>query len=68
LAKAPNLGDSIGGLARLDLYLIIFLKYSAHLTKYTKHWQALAWIFLYLAIDEMCSIHELLIPILNIQL
>jgi hypothetical protein len=33
--------------------------------KYAKHWQTLAWIFLYLAIDEICSIHELLIPILK---
>jgi hypothetical protein len=33
--------------------------------KYAKQWKILAFIFLYLAVDEMCSIHELLIPILR---
>jgi hypothetical protein len=33
--------------------------------KYAKQWKTLAFIFLYLAVDEMCSIHELLIPILR---
>ena len=33
--------------------------------RYTKYWRALSWIFLYIAIDEICSIHELLIPILR---
>jgi hypothetical protein len=33
--------------------------------KYAKKWKTLAFIFLYLAVDEMCSIHELLIPILR---
>ena len=35
---------------------------------YTRHWQALSWIFLYLAIDEVSSIHEILNgirPLLN---
>ncbi|MCC0175952.1 hypothetical protein I4641_03020 [Waterburya agarophytonicola K14] len=33
--------------------------------KYVKHWKALSFIFLFLAFDEACSIHELLIPILR---
>ena len=33
--------------------------------KYTKYWKALSFIFIYLAIDEACSIHELLIPVLR---
>lgn len=31
--------------------------------KYVQHWKALSLIFLYLALDEACSVHELLIPI-----
>ncbi len=34
-------------------------------SKYIQHWQGLSFIFLFLAIDENCSIHELLIPILK---
>jgi hypothetical protein len=33
--------------------------------RYTKSWTILSFIFMYLAIDELCSIHELLIPILR---
>lgn len=33
--------------------------------RYTKHWKALSIIFLFLAVDEACSIHELLIPVLR---
>ena len=33
--------------------------------RYSKYWKALSYIFLFLAIDEACSIHELLIPILR---
>ena len=33
--------------------------------KFANYWQALSWIFLYMAIDEACSIHEILIPILQ---
>ena len=33
--------------------------------KYIKHWKALAYIFFFMAIDEACSIHELLIPIMK---
>lgn len=34
-------------------------------SKYAKHWKALAFIFLFLAIDEACSIHEMSIPLLR---
>ena len=33
--------------------------------KYLRHWQALSYIFFFLAIDEACSIHELLIPVMK---
>ena len=33
--------------------------------RYVKHWKALSFIFLFLALDEACSIHELLIPVLR---
>lgn len=33
--------------------------------RFTRHWKALSLIFLFLAIDEACSIHELFIPILR---
>jgi hypothetical protein len=33
--------------------------------KYAQHWKALSLIFLFLALDEACSIHELLIPVLR---
>jgi len=33
--------------------------------KYARHWKALSFIFLFLALDEACSIHELLIPVLR---
>lgn len=33
--------------------------------RYAKYWKALSWIFLLLAIDEACSLHELSIPILR---
>ena len=33
--------------------------------RYAKHWKALSLIFLFLAIDEACSIHEFFIPFLR---
>lgn len=33
--------------------------------KFARHWKALSLIFLFLAIDEACSIHELFIPVLR---
>ena len=35
-------------------------------SRYVKFWQALSLIFLFLAIDENCSIHEILIPLIRI--
>ena len=33
--------------------------------KYIRHWQALTYIFFFLAIDETCGIHEIFIPIVR---
>ena len=61
----PSLYSSLAlGFCSYLLAIIATLKKKVK-TKYAKHWQALAWIFLYLAIDEICSIHELLNPILK---
>lgn len=38
---------------------------TAQNSKYAKHWKALSLIFLFFALDEACSIHELLIPVLR---
>mgnify|MGYP006313388647 CR=1 FL=1 len=58
----PSLYSSLAlGFCTYLLAIIATLKKKVK-TKYAKHWQALAWIFLYLAIDEICSIHELLNP------
>ena len=35
-------------------------------SRYTKFWRALSIIFLFLAIDESCSLHEILIPLIKI--
>lgn len=64
-ANLPSLYSSLT-LGFSSYLLSIIATFSKQIkAKYTRHWQALAWIFLYLAIDEMCSIHELLIPILK---
>ena len=34
--------------------------------RYAKSWRALSFIFLFLAVDEACSIHEILIPLIKI--
>ena len=34
-------------------------------SKYARHWKTLAFIFLFLAVDEACSIHEMSIPVLR---
>ena len=46
------------------LHLIAMLKKSRQ-AKFANYWKALSWIFLYMAVDEACTIHELLIPILQ---
>ena len=64
-SNLPSLYSSLAlGFCSYLLAIIATLKKKVK-TKYAKHWQALAWIFLYLAIDEICSIHELLNPILK---
>ena len=45
------------------LLAIIALVKKKTQARYVRHWQALSLIFLFLAIDEICSIHEFLIPV-----
>lgn len=47
------------------LLAIISIVKKARKAKYARYWKALSLIFLYLAIDEAISIHELLIPLLR---
>ena len=46
------------------LAIIATIKKTAK-ARFAKHWKALSLIFFYLAIDEACSIHELLIPVVR---
>ncbi len=46
------------------LHLIAIVKKSRQ-AKFANYWKALSFIFLYIAIDEACTIHEILIPILQ---
>ena len=64
-ANLPSLYSALTlGFCSYLLATIATIKKNAR-AKYTKHWKALCWIFLFLAIDEACSIHELLIPIMK---
>ncbi|WP_019509283.1 hypothetical protein [Pleurocapsa sp. PCC 7319] len=54
---------TLGFCSYLLALIAVFKKSSQAI--YAKHWKALSWIFLFLAIDEACSIHELSIPILR---
>ena len=64
-ANFPSLFSTfILGFSSLLLATIATIKKSFN-SRYTKFWRALSLIFLYMAIDENCSIHELLIPILR---
>ena len=47
------------------LLAIIFIIKKDRKARYVKHWKTLSLIFLFLALDEACSMHELLIPILR---
>lgn len=47
------------------LLTIITKVKQARQSKDSQYWKSLSFIFIYLAIDEICSIHELLIPILQ---
>ncbi|MDJ0897650.1 MAG: hypothetical protein QNJ55_02480 [Xenococcus sp. MO_188.B8] len=54
------------GLGFCSLLLAIIASTEKYMnSRYNKFWRALSFIFLYLAIDEACSIHEELIPILR---
>jgi len=46
------------------LHIIATIKKSRQ-AKFVNYWKALSFIFLYMAIDEACTVHELLIPILR---
>ncbi|NJL52171.1 MAG: hypothetical protein HC930_08030 [Hydrococcus sp. SU_1_0] len=64
-ANLPALYSSLAlGFCAYLLSLIATVKKKVK-GKYAKQWKTLGFIFLYLAVDEMCSIHELLIPILR---
>jgi hypothetical protein len=64
-ANLPSLYSSLAlGFCAYLLSLVATIKKKVK-GKYARQWKALAFIFLYLAVDEMCSIHELLIPILR---
>lgn len=52
------------GFCSLLLATIATFKKSVN-CQYTKYWRALSFIFLFLAVDETCSFHEELIPILR---
>jgi hypothetical protein len=52
------------------IFCSVLLALIAHIKKnnnlrFAKSWQALSYIFLYLSLDELCGIHEILIPILK---
>jgi hypothetical protein len=64
-ANLPSLYSSLAlGFCAYLLSLVATIKKKVK-GKYARQWKALAFIFLYLAVDEMCSIHELLIPVLR---
>lgn len=52
------------GFSSYLLAIITLIKKSRN-ARYAKHWKALSIIFIFLAIDEACSIHELSIPLLR---
>lgn len=61
----PSLYSALSlGVSSYILAIIATIK-KVRKSKYAKHWKALAFIFLFLAIDEACSIHEMSIPILR---
>ena len=61
----PSLYSALAlGFSSYILAIITIIKKSRK-SKYARHWKALTLIFLFLAIDELCSIHELSIPLLR---
>ena len=61
----PSLYSALAlGFSSYILAIITIIKKSRK-SKYARHWKALTFIFLFLAVDELCSIHELSIPLLR---
>lgn len=52
------------GFSSYLLHIIATVKKSRQ-AKFASYWKTLSFIFLYMAVDEACTIHELLIPILQ---
>ena len=64
-ANFPSLYSALTlGFSSYLLAIITTLKKKVKAT-YSQHWQALMGIFLFLAIDEICGIHEIFIPIVR---
>lgn len=64
-ANFPTLYSTLTlGFCSFLLAIITTIKQKAN-SQYTKFWRLLSLIFLFLAIDENCSIHEILIPIIR---
>ncbi len=61
----PTLYSALAlGFSSYLLAIITLIKKSQN-ARYAKHWKALSIIFIFLAIDEICSIHEVSIPFLR---
>ena len=64
-ANLPSLYSALAlGFCSYLLATIATVKKKAK-ARYAKHWKALSFIFLFLAIDEATSIHELLMPVMK---
>ena len=64
-ANFPSLYSALAlGFCSYLLAIISIFK-KAQKARYAKHWKTLSLIFLFLALDEACSIHELFIPVLR---
>ena len=63
-ANFPSLYSALAlGFSSYLLIIIATLK-RADRSRFAQKWKTLSYIFLFLAIDEACSIHELFIPII----
>ncbi len=64
-SNIPSLYSALTlGFCSYLLAIISIFKKSKH-ARFAKHWKSLSYIFAFLAIDEACSIHESLIPIMR---
>ena len=64
-ANFPSLYSALAlGFCSYLLAIISIVK-KAQKARYAKHWKTLSLIFVFLAVDEACSIHELFIPVLR---